>query len=447
MLIAAVACEIVGGCSYFSSDTKPLDATQFYRQPDGTGALPPGPRPIPERNPDANPANESLTSPGIALGPANPAPAAAQAPVEDLKFVTNQVHAALPATEPNAAGQADVAPPAQRATAFAPGQFMPIGGVIAEVNGNPIYADTVLRTVAPVLAARAKDLDQSRFRELASSEIQRQVEESIRAEVEYAAADRNTTAEEKQTADKLTQQWRDKLVTDNKGSVEAVRRSYRDQGTSYDDAAKEQYRLNLVRVYYAKKLFPRIQVTADDMRRFYEKNKDTAFTEHDAVTFRIIKITPAAMGTDDAAKKKITELAARAGRGEDFAQIAGEINNDPVYLKNHGLVGPVDRGAFRIDAIDKALWNIDVGQVTPVIPAEGAYFIARLEAKKTGRVAAFEEDAVQKRMLETLRSQQFTKLRNDLESQLRRDSVVARNDQMGATTVDMAMQNFPRWHQ
>jgi len=446
LISSAASVTLLGGCSWFSSSSepKPLGPDQFYRPHENGPAVPAGPQSPAERDPDANPAS---APPNVTLVPAPPKPAGnptiKPAPAEGINFVSDQVQGPKTAEPTTAVAPAKPAPE----KTFAPGQFMPIGGVVAEVNGTPIYADNVLRAVAPILVARAKDLDEARFRSLASSEIQRQVEESIRNEVEYAAADRNTTKEEKQTADRLTQQWRDKLVTDNKGSVEAVRKFFRDQGTTFDEAAKEQYRLNLVRVFYAKKLFPRIQVTAEDMRRFYDKNKDTLFTEHDALTFRIIKITPEAMGSDAAAQAKANELEARAQRGEDFAQMAGEINNDPTYLKNRGLVGPIDRGAFRIDVVEKTLWDLPVGGVTPVIHDGDAYYIAKVETKKTGRIAAFEEDAVQKRMLETLRGQQFSRLRADLEAQLRRDSVVARNDQMIATTLDMAMQNYPKWHQ
>src|SRR5688572_11695597 len=55
------------------------------------------------------------------------------------------------------------------------GEFVIIGGVVAEVNGNPIYANKVLHLVEPVLAARARELDARRFKELAQQEIKQQM--------------------------------------------------------------------------------------------------------------------------------------------------------------------------------------------------------------------------------------------------------------------------------
>ncbi|HEX8324899.1 MAG TPA: peptidyl-prolyl cis-trans isomerase [Tepidisphaeraceae bacterium] len=428
------------GCSS-ENEPRPLGSDQFYRRDDRGGAIIPGPR-VPEN---------TLTPPSPRAGdaPANgstveASTAAAEPSPEGLRFVTQQVKPTTPTTLPSG----DVEPPAPtKRTNYEVGQYVSVGAIIAEVNGSPIYADEIVRSISPLLAARAKELEEQRFRSLASSEINRQVDESIRNEVAYAAADRNTSAEDKQTAERITQQWRDRLKTENKGSIEEVRRKFRDQGQTYDEAAKAEYRRNLVRVFYTKKLFPRIQVTADDLRRYYEQNRDAQFTQHDTLTFRLIKITPQAMGSDAAARKKADELAARVTRGEDFATVAGEINHDPILLRNKGLTGPIDRGAYRLEEIETALWSLAPGDTTPVLSVGGAYYLARLEKKTTGRVQVFEESAVQAKMLDALRGEQFAKMRRDLETTLRRDSVVAKNDSVYATTLAMAMQSYPKWRE
>jgi len=413
MLLVGLAAT---GCAS-EPDAKPLGADQFYRPVDRAGAIVPG------------------AQPAAAPPPVTAAGGVSQESAKQLDFVSTQI-------KPSATQPTTSATPA----AWAPGQYTPLGGVIAEVNGNPIYADDILRQVSSILSARAKDLDIQAFRNLAGSEINRQVDEEIRAQVEFAAAERNVSAEEKTLAENITMQWRDKLITDSKGSIEEARRRVReDQGRSLDDLAKEQYRVNLVRVYYTKKLFPRIQVTADDLRRYYEKNKDAFFTERDNITFRLIKITSKDLGTSAAAEAKVNELSARAARGEDFATIAGEINNDPMLLRTKGLTGPIDRGAFKLEAVETALWKLNPGAVTPVVRIDDDFYIARLDEKKLGRVKAFEEDDVQRRMLETLRGEQFTTMRRDMETQLRKDSVVSKNQQMFATAVDMAVANYPKW--
>ena len=113
--------------------------------------------------------------------------------------------------------------------------------------------------------------------------------------------------------------------------------------------------------------------------------------------------------------------------------------------KAAGLVGPIDRGAYVLDEIESALWNLNAGDTTSVLHVGDAYYLGRVEAKKIGRTMAFEEDAVQKKMIETLRSGQFSKLRGNMEQQLRKDSVITKNQATYAVTLAMAMQNYSRW--
>lgn len=335
-------------------------------------------------------------------------------------------------------------PAVSKTPSFAQGQFINLGGVIAEVNGNPIYADNVLREVAPVLSARAKDLELEKFKSVAAQEISRQVDDMIRAEVEFAAADRNTAKDDKELAERLTEQWRSETITANKGSIEATRAAYRQQGQSFEDAVKERYRINLVRVYYTKKLLPRIQVTAAGMRAYYEANKESQFTVHDNATFRLIKASSKDVGSEAAAKLKIDDLHARAVKGEDVEELA-KFNQDPMLLKNKGLMGPIDRDAYVLVDVEKAIWATDVGQITPVVKVGSDYYFAKVLEKKIGRVMAFSEESVQKQINEAVRAEQFGKMRKDMDQQLRKDSVVTKNPQMFENALQMAVQSYPQW--
>ncbi len=417
-LIAAICSSVILSIAGCSSDPepKPLGADQFYRPTDKSGTLPPGPAPRVEQ-----PAPKPIETP--------------QTNSENKEFINNQIQSPTPTIE-SAATQSST---------FAPGQYLTVGGVVAEVNGNPIFADDVLRAVSPVLAAQAKDLDERRFKNSATLEINKQVDDMIRAEVEYAAAMRNTSSEDKALAERATEAWRMRMITESKGSIEEARQKFKTTlGKSFEEAAKEQNRLNLVRVYYSKKLLPRIQVTAEDLRKYYQTNAKSEFTDKDQISFRVIKVSIKDQGSDEAAKQKINDLLTRAGKGEDFETLAG-FNQDQALLKNKGLIGPIDRNAYVVEDVEKAAWNLSPGQVTPVIKSGDAYYIAKVEAKKIGRTSGFDEESVQKKMHDTLRTQQFNDMRKDMETQLRKESVVTKNQQMLQTTLDMAMQNYSRW--
>lgn len=416
--ISILALATLVGCSS-DPEPQPLSAGQFSRPTDQGGALPPGRPPEPVKKP-------------------GPTELDKQQATEAHKTVAEQVKPAT--SQPTTSTSSDA-----QIKAFADGQYINLGGVIAEVNGNPIYADDVLRQIAPVLAGRAKDLDQAKFKLAATQEINRQVDEMIRNEVEYAAADRNTNAEDKTMAKALTEQWRSNIITQFGGSVENARAAFREQGRPFDEAQKEQFRVNLVRVYYTKKLFPRVDISAAAMRRFYESNREKLFTVRDNATFRLIKVSPAEVGGDAEAKKQIDDLHARAVKGEDFEKLA-EYNKDELLLKHKGLMPPMDRGAWKLEAVENAIWATEPGSITPVVKDNGDYYFAKVLDKSLGRTMSFSEDEVQKKINETLRGEQFAKMRADMEAQLRRESVVTKNPQMYENALNMAMQNYARWH-
>ena len=417
--VIAIGSVALAGCSN-DEPVKPLSADQFYQPVDKGGAVP-----------------QPVAAPTVTPAPASTGDAIAT-------VVTENVRAAQPLPEMVSGPTLGVVTTRPATPATLPtGQFVTIGGVIAEVNGNPIYADDILRTIEPILSARAKELEPGPFSLTAGREISRQVDEMIRSEVEFAAADRNCDADDKTMANRMTTSWRERQITAAKGSIEQARKLAKEQtGRSFDDLLKDQYRLNLTRVYYQKKLIPRIQITAMDMRNFYDRHREELFTKRESISFRVIKVATDIAGSDAAAKQKAEDILKRIKGGEDFATIAGTTNDDPIFLKEKGMVGPIDKGAFALDEIDKAVWTLGNGQVSDVIKSRGGYYIARVENKVAGLVRPFEEDAVQKQIVDALRSQQFGAMRNEVQETLRRESVIVKNTKMIDTTTDMAVANY-----
>jgi hypothetical protein len=147
---------------------------------------------------------------------------------------------------------------------------MTIGGLLAEVNSTPIYADKVLAQIAHVLAARArKSSSREKFREAAKQEVRDQVQKLVTLELEYAAAQRNLDQHDRGFAADLTADWRRHKIAEAQGSEALARKRAAEQGISLEDMVDEQYRFFMSQIYYQKRLVPRIQVTVNDMRRYY----------------------------------------------------------------------------------------------------------------------------------------------------------------------------------
>jgi parvulin-like peptidyl-prolyl isomerase len=327
---------------------------------------------------------------------------------------------------------------------LASGQYMVLGTMVAEVNGTPIFANKVLTLLEPTLRAKARELDDVHYKLAAEDFIQKQVQELVRSELEYAAAVDNLDDEARNAADALTTQWRQRQVTDAGGSEELARRKAAADGVDFDDAVREQYRNFMTQIYYQKKVIPRIVVTPTMMQEYYRDHVETDFTQHDHVTFRLIKIDPDDAGSKEDALAKIKSIRDRAAAGEDFAALASTENDDPGLRSILGEVS-VDKGAFVLDDVEDAAFNTPPGQLTDIIYTHGAYYLAKVESRTQGKVTPFSDQALQDQIRAKLRSEQFRALREQEQKKLESEAIVRIDPSMLDATVEMAMQNYPVW--
>ena len=316
--------------------------------------------------------------------------------------------------------------------------------MLAQVNGTAIYADKVLAVLQRPLEAEARKLDEPHFREDAARLVQNQVMEYIHAELEFAAAQRNLEAKDEQIARAETVQWRQRQVTKAGGSLEVAKKKALDDGTDFEDVVRQHYRLVMTQLYYQRKVFPLIQVSANDLRLYYEANKEK-FTETAESRFRLIRIDIERTGGRESALNKAQKVYNRAKSGEDFDKLAREINDDSWLMSRGGDVGPMAKGAFRLEKVEQVVWGLNPGEVSTAIDTDGGFYIAKLESKKGGRVRVFEEQAVQDEIRDNLRKEQFNVLRDKVRKELENKAVISMNPEMMNTALDMVMQQYPKW--
>lgn len=339
------------------------------------------------------------------------------------------------------------APPAATNPAAAPqttGGFQLVGTVLAEVNGTPIFADRVLAAIDKELAAQAKRLDEGQFQAFAARAIKDQVDKSVYDELEFAMAQRRLDPRDAELARMATTRWKQEQITKAGGSPEVARQRAAAAGYNFDELADEQYRLFMRRLYYERKELPKIQVSATDIRRYYQENAQREFTTPDRARFRVIKVDKRNGGGRDEALAKVRALRERVtSGGKDFAELAAEDNDEEGFKK------PVDwflRNSFAVKEVEDAVWQLKPGQVTDVIETPDAFYIARLEALEHGRVRGFEEPDVQRDIEKTLKDRQFTAMRLQRQKELiEEDRTIRYHPQMLQVAVEMAMQKYRYW--
>ena len=446
---ACLCAALLAGCA--KEEATALDREAFYRPPSGTRAdrhvLSDQPGQLNYDNVRMDllaPPDQQISVLNIGRDDAPPRESVTAVPesVRDaVQFPTDDGNAngrASPATLPTTA-------PAAR-TGVSSGVAMTIGSVVCEVNGSPIYADRVLKSLSRVFAAEAKRRGERDFRKYAASEIEKQVTLFVEEELAFAAAKKNLDAREQAAAQDATMRWRARKITEAGGSVEQARAKAAAEGSNFDEQVDAQHRLHMVQVYYTKRLLPRAQVRADEMRRYYNQNLNTAFTEHAQAQFRMIKIDAGKTGGVPQAQAKIEDLHARAARGEDFTELARTVNDDPHLMRQGGDVGWVQQGAFAIEPVEQAVWKLaEPGQVTDLVRVGDAFYIAKLEGRKPGRVRPFEEEAVQAQIKKVLQGEMLQTLRAREREMLMRDAIVYPYPPAYDVVLDMAMQKYPDW--
>jgi parvulin-like peptidyl-prolyl isomerase len=327
------------------------------------------------------------------------------------------------------------------------GVYMMLGGVIAQVNNTPIYANQVLTPLHKEFAAKAREFAPEEFREFAQKEIGRQLQELIEDELYFATAFHALSEEDRKIAEAITMDVRAQRVTAAGGSVQKARQNaLEEDGVDLDEAMKQEYRRIVHEIYQRRKIEPLIQVTADNMREFYRLNVAKLYSQKDQAQFRVIKIDPKIAGGKQAALDKINTLHNKATAGEDFAKLASS-DNDDSYLKTRGgnpcdEGGWMDRNTYRIDEVEAAVWQLQPGQVTPVIEAGGAFYIAKLLAKHDGVVKPFEDLKVQDDIYNRLRQKQMGELWRKSTDESVNQAMVITDEKRLQVALDMAMQSY-----
>ena len=437
---------LLGGCA-LNNAPEPLVPSQFVRghrvvgqdgigQPIGqSGALTYGELHSPLL-PDERPAPPSPPPTPISSAVRNAIPAPGEGAGADVKTSAAQSPLSSPTTEP--------------ATAVT-GGYQVVGTVLAKVDKTPIYADKVLAALEHELAADARKYDTEAFRRVARSEIESKIQELIHTQLEIERASTSLNKEAKTQAEMYAQVWRKQQITAAGGSVELAKRRALEAGSPLDDQVREQYQSALVQIYYQERVAPRIQVSANDMRKYYQAHLATEFTHHAEARFRLIRIDFTRSGGPEQAAAKADQLIAKLKGGASFEELAKSYNDDSSLMAKGGDVGWMHKGDYRYDKIEQAVWALQPGEYTdkPIEVTDEvrgtAYYLAQLDARKTGAVQAFDDAGVQTQIHEKLFSQQLAGFREKEIADLVNQAVIFRGPTGLETAVDMAMQRYSMW--
>ncbi|GAB4491080.1 MAG: peptidyl-prolyl cis-trans isomerase [Thermodesulfovibrionales bacterium] len=160
---------------------------------------------------------------------------------------------------------------------------------------------------------------------------------------------------------------------------EAVKKGL-DKNQDYLKKVEEFKKLTLVSELIEKEVMDKAKVSDQDIKDYYEKNKqDFAVTKEIRASHILVKT--------EAEARKVLE---RLKKGDKFADIAREVSIDKGSAKNGGDLGYFKKGQM-VPAFEKAAASLKVGSINEEpVKTEFGYHIILVTDKKRGEVIEFE---------------------------------------------------------
>jgi parvulin-like peptidyl-prolyl isomerase len=221
------------------------------------------------------------------------------------------------------------------------------------------------------------------------------------------------------TADTEIVRTLDRLRQERKlESFEALEREVIAQGLTMD-GLREDIRVSyLTEQVMQREVYPKVVVTTEEARKYYDSHIKE-FDRPAGIRVREIVVLTENRGPEqiENQRKKAEEALAAAKKGEDFAELAAKFSESQT-AQDGGDLGFFAKGELA-PALEAITDKLDKGQVSDIVPVQGAFMIIKVEDKHSGGLLPF--DLAQKEVFNILWQQAvrpkmreyLTKLRSD----------------------------------
>ena len=147
----------------------------------------------------------------------------------------------------------------------------------------------------------------------------------------------------------------------------------------------------LANEYLKREVASKATVSGDDMKAFYDANQaDFKTSEMVRARHILIKIDPTAPPQyKEKAKEKADGILKMIKEGDDFAELATELSDDPGSKTKGGDLGFFQRGRM-VKQFEDVAFSLKPGEISAVVETQYGYHIIKVEEKKSPSVEPFD---------------------------------------------------------
>ena len=160
----------------------------------------------------------------------------------------------------------------------------------------------------------------------------------------------------------------------------------------------------VVEAYLKKKVEEQAKVSDEELKKFYEQNKDKFKTGDQVKASHIIVKT----------EKEAKDLLAQVKAGGNFEELAKKNSTDGAASKG-GDLGWFSKGSM-IPEFEKVAFAMKEGDISGVVKTKFGYHVIKLTGKRAAGARSFEEvkEQIKASMLPSKQQEVFQKLKDDL---------------------------------
>lgn len=181
-----------------------------------------------------------------------------------------------------------------------------------------------------------------------------------------------------------------------------------EKDSEFQERLKEIKEQLIIESLLKKKINVDAQITEQDLKEYYEKNKESFKRETEINTRHIL------LNTMDEAR----QIKEKISKGEDFAELARRYSIDPSAKANGGEIGFHPKGTLLPEYESAAFKLKKVGQISDIVKTKFGYHIIKLEGIRPPSYIPYEEvkDFIKQKIAQEKQTQALEKYITNLKS-------------------------------